>query len=88
MQSLHPGIKDWKTWLQPFLLFLLSFAVRASSSKHLTAILSQIDPGSTELAEDWLVNSESLSRGAHEPLGSKLFHQPDELPAQTSVRSV
>lgn len=33
---------DLNTWLRPFLLFLLSFAVGASPSKHLMALLSQI----------------------------------------------
>lgn len=40
-QGLLPVVRPLNTWLQPFLLFLLSFAVGAAPSKHLMTISSQ-----------------------------------------------
>lgn len=40
-QGLHPVMKDSNTWLQPFSLFLLSFAVRASPSPVVSDLPSE-----------------------------------------------
>lgn len=52
MQGLQPVIKDLNTWLQPFLLFLLSFAVSMSPSKCLMAVLSHIFYPKQEASEE------------------------------------